>query len=303
MARILVTGGAGFIGSNLANELSKNHKVIVIDNLFLGDPKNLEKRVKFYKMDTRELKIINEGFVAPRLRDDGYILEVPVFRKFDYIFHFGNASSAPMYENDLKFSWQMTVDGFIEILKFAEINKVKKLIYASTSSIYGPETYYTTAFKTMEHLANLSPLETIGLRFFSVYGPNETHKGKYANVVTQFLWCMSKGRRPVIYGDGSQTRDFIYVGDVVRACILAMKKGRKGVYDIGTGKSYTFNEVVDLLNFKLGKKIKPKYVPNPINRYVYHTLCKDFSARDVFGFEPKVDLEEGIDKIISFYLG
>jgi len=300
--RILVTGGAGFIGSNLANELSKKHKVIAIDNLFLGDPKNLNKKVKFYKMDTRDFKKINDDFMAPRLKGSEYIMEIPVFKNIDYIFHLGNASSNPMYTENLSRAWSMTVDGFIEVLKFAINNNVKKLIYASTSSIYGPETYYTLALSTIERLANLSPIETIGLRFFSVYGPNESHKGKYANVVTQFLWAMSKNKRPIVYGDGSQTRDFIYVEDIVKGCILAMKKGRKGVYDLGTGKSYTFNQVIKMLNEKLGTNIKPKYVPNPIKRYVFHTLCKDFRAREEFGFEPKISLDEGMDRIIDFYL-
>jgi UDP-glucose 4-epimerase len=115
-------------------------------------------------------------------------------------------------------------------------------------------------------------------------------------MVTQFLWEMKAGKAPVIFGDGTQTRDFTYVKDVVDALILASKKGT-GIFNVGTGKSYSFNYVVDLLNKKLGKDLKPVYRENPIKNYVMHTLA-DTTRMKALGFEAKYSLEEGIERII-----
>lgn len=134
------------------------------------------------------------------------------------------------------------------------------------------------------------------MRFFSVYGPHEEAKKQYANMITQFFWGMKTREPPVIFGDGTQTSDFTYVKDVVDALILASKKGT-GIFNVGTGKSYSFNYVVDLLNSKLRKDLKPVYRENPIKNYVMHTLA-DTSKMRARGFEAKCSLEESIEKII-----
>jgi UDP-glucose 4-epimerase len=139
------------------------------------------------------------------------------------------------------------------------------------------------------------------MRFFSVYGERERHKGRYANVITQFLWQMKRGEPPIIYGNGTQTRDYIYAEDVARCCILAMEKKANGVFNVGTGKAYSFNQVIEILNRILGTDIRPIYVPNPIPNYVTHTLaCTRKSEREL-GFKAKYSLEEGIKRLISFY--
>ncbi len=166
--------------------------------------------------------------------------------------------------------------------------------------------YYTECRYAIERLAKLYNMlfdvKSVGMRFFSIYGPKEEYKGKYANIVTQFLWSMLKDESPVIFGDGNQTRDFTYVTDVVEALILAMKKDFEyEIFNVGTGVAHTFNEVVDLLNRLLGKNIQPVYRPNPIKNYVYHTLADTSKAEKVLGFKAKVNLEKGVSELIKIY--
>ena len=145
-------------------------------------------------------------------------------------------------------------------------------------------------------------MKVIGLRYFSVYGPHEKSKGKYANLISQFLWNLQKDESPVVYGDGTQTRDFIYVDDVIEANMLAMDSERRfGIFNVGTGRSITVNEMVDLLNKKLGKNIKPRYIENPLRNYVQHTLADTSKAEKELGFKAKTSLEQGIDKLIEYY--
>ncbi|HDO41405.1 MAG TPA: NAD-dependent epimerase/dehydratase family protein, partial [Candidatus Bathyarchaeota archaeon] len=204
----------------------------------------------------------------------------------------------------------------ITILEYARKNKCK-IVYASTSSLYNGNPipykedmpiyvtdYYTECRYAIERLAklynSLFNVKSVGLRLFSVYGPKEKYKGEYANIVSQFLWLMERDEPPIIFGDGSQTRDFIYVKDVVEAFMLAAEKEfNYEIFNVGTGVAYSFNEVVDLINRLLGKNIKPIYKPNPIKNYVYHTLADTTKAEKILGFKAKVSLEEGIKNLIS----
>ncbi|MCX6775957.1 MAG: NAD-dependent epimerase/dehydratase family protein [Candidatus Micrarchaeota archaeon] len=306
MGRILVTGGAGFIGSNIAKRLVElGHEVSVADNLFLGRKDNLKGLdVKFYKTDLRDEKLT-----------DG------LFRKgkFEYVFHEAGCSSAPMFDNDPRHAIDVNVRGFMNVLQGAKESGVKRVIYASTSSLYHdltpphiesmnvvPKSFYTISKYVMEICARQyldeHGVESIGMRYFSVYGPNELHKGRFANIISQFLWVMRKGQRPVIYGDGSQARDFTYVDDVVDANIRTMRNGKAGeVYNIGTGSMTTFNQVVELLNKHLGKNIKPKHIPNPVHNYVPVTGASTEKAQRELGFVNRYELNEGIKKLVEFY--
>ncbi len=296
--KVLITGGAGFIGSNLAWKLvEKGYEVTVLDNLFLGKTENLPPDAHFIKGDVRDYSLVKE------------------LTKVDVVFHEAAASSAPMFEEPFE-AVEVNVNGFVNVLHASLKNKVKKVIYASTSSIYGnnpvphredmkvkPINFYSATKLMNEHVAsiyNLRGLETVGLRYFSVYGPREKHKGKFANVVSQFLWLMLKNKPPVIYGRGEQTRDFVYVEDVIEANILAFEKNVSGVFNVGTGKETSFNELVKLLNKVLDKEIKPKYVENPIRNYVYRTMADVTKAEKELGFNPKYTLEGGINKILEF---
>ena len=303
---ILIAGGTGFIGSHLAIELAqKGHDVTVLDNYLLGSDENIssvERKIKAVKGDIRDyelLKKISEGK--------------------EIIFNEAAASSSPMFMNDLSKAVSINIDGFVNILNAARENDVKKIIYASTSSIYGnshpplkedmktePVNFYASTKLMNEHLAAIYSkeygIQTIGFRYMSVYGPHEKSKGRYANLVSQFLWAMQKNERPVIYGSGEQTRDFVYVKDIVHANILAMEAKKKlfgEVFNAGTGKCVSLNGLISTINKILGKSIEPEYVEIPVKNYIMTQLADISKIRDALGFEPRYGLEEGIRDIIS----
>ena len=205
------------------------------------------------------------------------------------------------------------INDAISVFELAK-NSGAKVVFASSSSLYnGLPTpnredmnvmvtdYYTEARLGIERVAELYhqlyEIDLVGLRFFSVYGPNERAKGIYANIVSQFLWEMRDGRIPVIYGDGEQTRDFTFVSDVVRACILAMEKDVSGVFNVDTGVSHSFNDVVVALNGVLGTDIEPRYIENPVKNYVAHTLADLTKVKAALGFSSEYSLEDGIREI------
>ena len=170
-----------------------------------------------------------------------------------------------------------------------------------------PGSFYEYSFYVREQAAELYAelygLRVVGLRYFSVYGPHEEYKGRYANNISQFLWDMLKGKGPVLYGDGMQTRDFTYIDDVVEANILAMRSGLKGeVINVGTGVETTFNEIIKLLNAELGTNIEPTYIPNPIKNYVYRTQADTSKAYRLLKFKARTKLRAGIKRTTEFYL-
>jgi UDP-glucose 4-epimerase len=299
MAKVLVTGGAGFVGSNLVERLSRNNRVIVLDNFHTGDRKNLNSLgVEVVETDCGNVR--NLGLSG-----------------IEKIFHVGIYSASPMYRENHQLVGKV-INEFIEIMDFARENRAK-VVFASSSSVYsGLEPphredmeirvtdYYTEARLCIERIAKLYHLlygvKSIGLRFFSVYGPKEESKGRYANLISQFIWAMKKGEAPVIYGDGKQTRDFIYVEDVVDAIIKAMDSDIScDIFNVGTGRSISLNELVEILNRMLKTDIKPRHIENPIKNYVPHTQADTTKIRNVLGFSPKFSLEEGIKKLIKYY--
>lgn len=308
--KILVTGGAGFIGSNLIKELIKQHTIIVLDNLHTGSYKNLE--------DIKEqIQFINESCNNINRKYDNINR---LDQNMDIIFHLGIPSSSPMYKKDPLLVGE-AINGTISVFEFAKNNNISKIIYASSSSLYNGirpphredmhikvTDYYTEARLAIERIArlynSLYNIKSIGLRFFSVYGPNEEAKGKYANIISQFLWDMKEGKSPVIYGDGKQTRDFTYIKDVVDSCLLLMNKMdtaeiEHNIFNIGTGIAHSFNDVVDILNDLLNTNIDPIYIKMPIKNYVGHTLA-DITEIKRLGYQPKYSLEKGIGELISY---
>jgi UDP-glucose 4-epimerase len=297
--RILVTGGAGFIGSNLVEELVKEHNVIVIDNLHTGSLDNL-KNVR------DQITIINDSC------NNLFRLTIP---DVDIIFHFGIPSSSPMYRKD-PFLMSDAINGTINLFEYAKDSSVQKVIFASSSSLYSGirpphredmnirvTDYYTEARFAIERIAKLynvlHGIKSAGLRFFSVYGPHEEAKGTYANIITQFIWEMRKNRTPVIYGDGKQTRDFTYVKDIIQACKLMIDTDfNYDIYNVGTGRSHSFNDVVDILNDRLETSMQPVYIEMPIKNYVSHTLADIYKIKSL-GYNPDYTLIDGIDQLVS----
>ena len=301
---VLVTGGAGFIGSNLTEDLiNRGYEVRVLDNFSLGKEDNL-KEIK------DKIKLISGSITDEKL----------VFGAVDgcdYVFNLAAASSAPMFDEDPRKGYNVNVMGFMNVLEAARRHGVKRVMYASSSSIYGdapmpqkeemkvtPPNFYSATKLVNEDCARLYTevfgLETVGFRFFSVYGPNEKAKGRFANIISQFLWKMKNDEVPVIFGDGSQTRDFTYVKDITKAMILGMEADSKVAghfFNIGTERRDSFNDVIKLLNKALGKDIKPKYVENPIKNYVAHTMADITKIKEMLGYEPEYTLEQGIEMI------
>lgn len=311
--KVLVTGGAGFIGSHVVEELLKNeHEVVVIDNFYLGKPDNLKDLLERYGS-----KLV---FIRGDVRNEELIMDIARKHEIEAVSHQAAVSSAPMFIPDPREGVDANICGFLNILEAARRFDFRKVVYASTSSIYNvlepphkedmivkPRTFYEYSLWMREHAASiyydLYKIETIGFRYFSIYGPREQHKGRYANIISQFIWKMMRNEQPVIYGDGSQTRDFTFVKDAARANIIALENNGVGgeVFNIGTGKETSFNEIVALINKYLGTNIKPKYEPNPIKNYVYRTQADTSKAEKILGFRAKVDLDTGIKITIEYY--
>lgn len=298
--KVLVTGALGFIGSNIAERLvSEGHEVTALDNLHTGNEVNIAKikeKVRVVKMNSGDVAKIGE--------------------RFDAIVHQGVYSSSPMYRKSPE-RVSEAIGEWISILEYARKTSCK-LVFASSSSLYNGNTppfredmeikvtdLYTEARYSMERLAQLYAdfysFDVIGLRYFSVYGPHEKSKGEYANLITQFLWNMKAGKRPIVYGDGKQSRDFVYVDDVVRATMLAMDRSGHDIFNVGTGKSTELNEVISKLNSKLGANLAPSYEENRIMNYLPHTLADTTKARAKLGFTAKVGIDEGIERLIKEY--
>ncbi|MEM3464927.1 MAG: SDR family NAD(P)-dependent oxidoreductase [Candidatus Bathyarchaeia archaeon] len=300
--RFLVTGGAGFIGSNIARKLlSDGYKVVVLDDMSLGKSKNTPPGAVVVNGDVRDAQTVEEAV-----------------REVDGIFHNAARSSSPMFYPDPREGFDVNLKGFMNVVEAARRRDIP-VVYASTSSLYSrcepphredmevrPGSFYECSFYAREKAASLYAelygLRLVGLRYFSVYGPGEEHKGRFANNISQFIWEIMGGRSPVIYGDGTQTRDFIFVEDVVEANILAMKSNLKGeVFNVGTGVATSFNDLVNIINEVLGTSIRPVYVQNPIKNYVKHTRADTRKATEVLGFKAKVGLRDGIKKTAEYY--
>lgn len=295
---ILVTGGAGFIGSNLVEALlADGEEVVVVDNMHTGSPANLEGLEGSLKLIRASCNDLPGLDLQP-----------------EQIYHLGIPSSSPMYKANPLLVGE-AINGFISVLETAR-RRGSRLVYASSSSLYSGllpphredmtilvSDYYTEARLAMERMAELYHclfgVPSVGMRFFSVYGPREESKKQYANMVSQFLWQMRRGEEPVIYGDGGQTRDFTHVDDIVRALRLAMASDYQGVLNVGTGRACSFNEVIGMINAQLGTDIKQKYIENPIKNYVRDTLADTGKCREVLGFQSRISLEEGIGRLVA----
>lgn len=301
---ILITGGAGFIGSNLARYLVRNgHRVVVLDNCLLGRMENLDG-VDCVKV---------EGDVL----DADLLKNLVEENKITGIFHLSGYSSAPMFDEGGESKNASDLRGFFNTLRLSADKNIK-VVFASTSSFYArcekpflesmrvtAGTHYELSKLLMEQAATMFSLrygiDVNGLRFFSVYGPHEKHKGRFANNISQFYWSIKNDVRPVIFGDGEQTRDFTYVGDLVEALLMVMEKGRGSeVYNVGTGEEHSFNEMIKMLNDGLGKKIEPIYAKNPLKNYVANTLADISKIKKDIGWQPSTSLAEGIKKVIDF---
>ncbi|WP_232688417.1 NAD-dependent epimerase/dehydratase family protein [Halobacterium zhouii] len=298
--RVLVTGGAGFIGSNLSNHLAAENDVVALDNGYLGTAENLSDDVEFVEAD---------------VLDDDLPTDV------DVVFHLAALSSRQMLEENPREGARVNIEGFVNVVEQARDDGCDTFVYASTSSIYGSQrdpcsedmaveasTGYDASMlgreRYAEYFADFHDLTLAGMRFFSVYqgyGGNEEHKGEFANTLSQFTDEIASGEAPVLWGDGSQTRDFTHVSDIVRGLELAAEHELDGVYNLGTGDTYSFNEMVELINDALGTDVEPEYEPVPLDNYVFHTCADPSKMHEATGWEPTVDFEDGVEQVVAPY--
>jgi UDP-glucose 4-epimerase len=300
--RVAVTGGAGFIGSHLVEELYENNEVIILDDLSSGRLENIKPFLSSQKI----------RFVEGSVTDLPLLLKI--FQDTDYVFHQAALSSAPLSVADPLPTFETNIRGTLNVLLAARDNNVTKVICASSSSIYGdcssplqredlapnPLSPYAVTKLSGEFYCNVFKetygLNTAFLRYFNVYGPRQDPRSRYAAVIPIFINRLLAGKPPVIYGDGEQTRDFIFVKDVVQANILAAVSDITGPVNIGSGQTITVNKLAVML-IALTKKyqknsIRPLYLdPRPADPR--HSRADINKARSI-GFKPKYTLKEGL---------
>ncbi|HKS15900.1 MAG TPA: ADP-glyceromanno-heptose 6-epimerase [Planctomycetota bacterium] len=285
-----MTGGAGFIGSNLVMELQRRWpwaRLTVVDDFRSGTFKNLAG----YKGDVAAVSAAN---YRPT-------------EKFDCVFHLASITDTTV--GDQRLMIHDNVEGFRNILGFARKQKAR-VVYASSAATYGiasvrmsedseaaPANAYAFSKMILDNVADEERKEGMridGLRFFNVYGPGEGHKGASASMIFQLAVQMRQQRRPRIFRNGEQRRDFVHIDDVVDALILASERGKNAVYNVGSGRGRSFNAVVRSLNAALGTSFEPDYFDNPYDFYQTFTEADLTRSKRDLGYVPKFDLEPGV---------
>jgi UDP-glucose 4-epimerase len=304
--KAIVTGGAGFIGSHIAEELIvKDYQVTILDNLTTGSLTNIEPILRSKNVDFIQGSITNLAALRA------------AFSGADYVFHQAAIPSVPRSIKDPKTTHNVNATGTLNVLLAARDNDVKKVVYASSSSVYGdtptlpkvedmtpnPISPYAISKLTAEYYCQVFQkvygLETVSLRYFNVYGPRQDPSSQYAAVIPLFIKLSLEGKSPVIFGDGEQSRDFTFVKDVAEANILAAESGASGIYNIGNYQSVTINDLVQLIIKMIGNQaVKPIYKGTRPGD-ILHSLADNTRAKS-FGFRTRYSLEEGLAEVIKY---
>lgn len=310
MARYLITGIAGFIGSSLAHTLvDQGHYVQGIDNLSTGNLDNLadiRDAISFQQMDLQDaagLKSACEGI--------------------DYILHQGALASVPRSVKDPVTSHESNINGTLNLLLAARDARVRRIVYAASSSAYGdqptqpkqedmlprPLSPYAVQKLTCEYYIQsfyrAYGLEGICLRYFNIFGPRQAADSPYSGVIAQFTYKMMAGETPSIFGDGLTSRDFNFIDNAVSAnllaCVAPSEVATGRVFNVGTGKSHTLNEVYAAIADQIGFSSKPNYGP-PREGDIKHSLADISRATKELGYQPKAQFHEGLRKTVAWYL-
>ena len=307
--KFLITGGAGFIGSNLALTLQEKFPdahLTVVDDFRSGDFKNLAG----YQGD-----LVAENLVTLDWREK---FGDPAAAGFDAIFHLASITDTTVHDQFVQV--HDNVESFRRLLNFARPTRAR-IIYASSAATYGaaseasvesdgaaPANVYAFSKVIMDNIARRAAAESpdwiiIGLRYFNVYGPREAHKGMPASMIYHLAQQIKAGKRPRIFKHGEQKRDFVYVKDVVEGTIRSLEAKTGGIYNLGTGQARSFNELVELLNESLGTNFPPEYFDNPHTHYQNFTQADLTSARKALGYEPRFPLEDGVRDYMQWLNG
>jgi UDP-glucose 4-epimerase len=307
MRTVLVTGGAGFIGSHLVEALvQRGERVRVLDNLVSGDRRNLaavEDRIEFLAGDLADARTVARAVEG-----------------VDCVFHQAALASVQLsLERPLE-SHAACATGTLQLLDAARRAGVRRVVYAGSASAYGddpalakretdlprPISPYAAAKLAGEYYCHAFTaafgLETVCLRYFNVFGPRQDPRSPYSGVIALFTHALVAGRRPTIYGDGLQSRDFVYVDNVVQANLLAAdaEKVSGRTFNIGTGRSVTLLELLRVLGELLDSRIEPQFAP-PRPGDIRESLADIHQARDYLGYEPTVSFEEGLRRCVDYY--
>ncbi len=316
MSLYLVTGGAGFIGSNIVEELlRRGERVRVLDNFSTGKRENI--------LQLQQTLAAESNHHPPLEIMEGDVRSYHIVREavdgVDYILHQAALPSVPRSVKDPITSNEVNVVGTLNILNAAREARVRRIVYASSSSVYGdlevlPKTedmlpkplspYAVSKLageKYCQVFTRLYGLETVILRYFNVFGPRQDPTSQYSAVIPKFVRLIQTGESPVIYGDGSQSRDFTYVSNVVEANLLACQQSAEElsgeVFNIAFGKRVTINDLVNAINQSLNTHVEPRYAdPRPGD--VKHSLANIGKARQILGYEPKIDFGEGLKRLM-----
>lgn len=307
MERYLVTGGAGFIGSNIVEGLlKKGHKVRVIDNFITGKRENIKpflNDIELIEDDIRNIEAVRKAV-----------------KGVDYVLHQAALRSVPKSVDDPTLTNDININGTLNILMASKEMNVKRVVYASSSSVYGdcnvfpekenfetkPISPYAVSKLTGEHygytFSKTYDLEVVSLRYFNVFGPKQNPESKYSAVIPAFISRMLKNKPPIVEGDGNQSRDFTYVGNVVTANLAAAKAvGISGeVINIACGKSYSILDIVRYLNKLLGKKLEVEFAPSRKGD-VRKTIADISKMERLLKIKPEVDFESGLKKTLEWF--
>ena len=307
---ILITGGAGFIGSNLAFYFQENHpdaRVVVLDSFRSGELLSNGNLKSFGHF--KNLIGFRGEIISGDINDKDLLLNLEANYKFDYIFHEAAISDTTALEQDLMI--KTNVNAYKDLLNLA-VSHNANMIYASSAATYGnaespqrvgcesPNNVYGFSKLSMDHLSReymkKEKISIVGLRYFNVYGPREYFKNTTASMVLQFGHQLLAGKNPRLFeGSDKILRDFIYIEDIIQANVKAMHPKESGIYNVGTGKARSFQDIVDILQKELGTELECEYIPNPyVGSYQFHTEADIQSTKEALNYAPTFEMEDAI---------
>jgi UDP-glucose 4-epimerase len=302
--KYIVTGGAGFIGSHIVEAIAGSHEVVVIDNFSSGKPENLD-------LVSDNIHVIHGSIIdLPLLKD--------AFKEADGIFHQAAIASVARSVDDPLVTNETNLTGTLNVLLAAQVCGVRKVVFASSSAVYGDEPtlpkredmppaplspyavsklaceYYCSVF------SELFGVKTVSLRYFNVFGPRQDPGGEYAAVIPKFITRLLNDKAPLIFGDGRQTRDFVYVKDVVQANILAMQSSATGTFNIGSGESTDLTTLAKSIAGIMKVNLLPKY-EKPRSGDIRDSVSDITAAGKAFGYKVRYSLDTGLAETIRWF--